>query len=294
MRLLIAGLSGPLVPLVRERLMEQGELVQLGGVAPVGVVAAPGSLAEPAAVRDALEGVQTVVCDLLGAQDELCPADETEPDRMSERLCEGLEGLLRQSRAAGARRVVLISSARASALRRTPKKGPLPASALYPWPRLHALRAAEDMALQYGDLSLVLAPAALLGPSLPPSALLSRVLARRAGLALPARPLRLCLADARDVTGAVVSALQRGSTGRRYLLGSSSFWLRTLDERVAERRPPLAPSPPPDNLPVGVLWETVDSALAAAELGWWTRRPGRTLADTLAALDQRAGQGILA
>ncbi len=284
MRLLLTGTRGHLAALSRDRLLESEEIVQLGGVAPTGVVAAPGGLDDDGAVRAALCGAQIVIHDLQGALDELAPPAETEPEALAALLADATARLLGAARREGVQRVIVLSSARATTLRRSPKRGPLSADALALWPRLYALRRAEDMALHYPDLALVLAPATLLGPSLPPSALLGRVLARQAGRALPARPVRLCLADARDVIGAVVSALHRGRTGQRYLLASAPFWLRTLDAHVPElpAAPPLAP--PPDNLPVGVLWELADTTTARADLGWWTRRPGATLMDTLAAL----------
>ncbi len=267
--------------------MESEEIVQLGGEAPVGVVAEAGGLHSEEAVSRALRGVQVVIHDLQGALDELAPPEETEPEALATLLVEGTERLLRRARAEGVRRVIVLSSARTRGLRRGPKRPPLGADALSLWPRLYALRRAEDAALAHADLALALAPAALLGPSLPPSALLSRVLARRAGLALPARPVRLRLADVRDVLGALSSALVRGQTGQRYVLSSNAFWLSTLDARVPEVRRPAPPPAPPDSLPVGIVWEHDEPTLAVEALGWWTRRPGGTLRDTLAELERK-------
>lgn len=289
MRLFLTGVSGPLAPLIRDRTRLEAELVQLGGEAPVGVVAAPGSPLDPEALREGMRGAIAVVCDLQGTLDEVREADETEPERLAEGLVLATRRLLDAARRERIRRVLVLSSARTSTLRRGPRRRALGAWALQPWPRLYALRQAEDAALEASDLAMVLAPAALLGPALTPGALLCRVLAIRAGLGLPARRVRLCLADTRDVVGAAVSALARGVPGRRYAVGSTPFWLSTFDARISEVSPRLPPPPPPDDLPVGVLSELPDPALATADLGWWTRRPGRTLRDTLAALDANAG-----
>ena len=289
MRLFLTGISGPLAPLIRDRLRLESELVQLGGEAPLGVVAAPGGPAEAEALREGMRGAQAVVHDLQGVLREVSDPDETEPDRLAEALVGATRALLEQARKERIRHVLVLSSARTSSLRRTPRRPALGAGSLGPWPRLHAMRQAEELALQASDLVTVLAPAVLLGPALPPSALLSRVLAIRAGLGLPARRVRICLADHRDVVGAAVTALSRATPGRRYLIGSTPFWLSTLDARVAEVGPRRSPPPPPDNLPVGVLSELIDPALAMADLGWWTRRPGRTLRDTLTSLDLSAG-----
>lgn len=289
MRLFLTGISGPLAPLIRDRLRPRAELVQLGGDAPVGVVAAPGTPLDGDALREGMRGAQAIVCDLHGVLRELSTPDETDHERLAAGLVEATARLLDLARLERIHRVLVVSSARTSTLRRRIRRPALAARALYPWPGLHALRQAEDLALAASDLAIVLAPAALLGPALAPSALLSRVLAIRAGLGLPARRVRLCLADTRDVVGAVESALTRGVPGRRYLVGSTPFWLATFDAHVSEAGPRRAPPPPPDSLPVGVLSELVDPALAVEELGWWTRRPGRTLKDTLAALDLSAG-----
>ena len=107
-------------------------------------------------------------------------------------------------------------------------------------------------------------------------------------IAPPSAVVRLSLADVRDVGAVAEAALTRGAPGRTYPVGSRPFWLLTLDRAVPFVGAPRSPLPAlPDDLPVGVAWERAPSRAATADLGWWTRRAGRTLADTLRALDGR-------
>lgn len=286
MRLLLTGVGGPLAPLFRARHLDTDELVQLGGEAPVGVARAAGALTDAEAVAAAAEGAQFLVHDALGALAEI-PGEE--PEALASGLERVVDALVHAARAARARRVVYLSSARCAVLRATRRGPPLEPEDLRLWPRLYALRRAEERVLARCDRVIVLAPAALLGPGLHQSALLSRVHALRSGLVRGAPDVRLCLADARDVLGAIDSALVRGRAGDRYELGGSPFWLRTFDARVPATGGRVPTPPPPDHLPVGVGWEIVDARPAAEALGWWTRRAGRTLRDTLAALQQAGG-----
>lgn len=286
MRALLTGSAGPLLPLLRERLRGGAELVQLGGDWQPGLAIASGDLRDPADLRAAADGADVVVADLQGLLVALEAAGMAEAE-LGEGLVEVTEGLAAATRAVGARRLLVLGSARAIRARAGAGEPCLDADDLRHWPRMAALRLAMDHAARAAaDRAVILAPAALLGPSLPQSALTRRLHLCRAGAAPPSAVVRLSLADARDAAAAAEAALHRGRAGATYVVGSTPFWLLTLDQRVRPSAGPHRPAPPsPDDLPIGVAWERTRSRAATRDLGWWTRRPGATLADTLRAMD---------
>ncbi len=288
MRLLLTGEAGPLLPLLRERLRGAAELVQLGGEWMPGLAIASGDLRSQADLRAAADGADALVLDLQGALVTLSGAGLHEAD-LGEALVSVTEAAAGAARAVGARRLLVLGSARALVARAGANEPVLDADDLRHWPGMAALRLAMDHAsLHAADLAVILAPAALLGPSLPASALTRRLHLSRACVAPPSAVVRLSLADARDASAAAEAALTRGNTGVTYVIGSTPFWLLTLDQRVKRSEGPHSPAPPsPDDLPIGVAWERVRCRAAIRDLGWWTRRPGATLADTLAAMDSR-------
>lgn len=286
MRLMLAGVRGPLLPVLRDRLVGAHELVQLGGAWLPGVAVATGDLGDAGDVHAAADGAETLVCDLQGALAEIEAGGAPE-----EALGEALEGavahLIEARRRVGARRLLILGSGRAVCARPERDEPHMDLDDLRHWPRLAALRRAMDLAAT-DPAALTLAPAVLLGPGLQDSALLRRLALLRAGLAPPSAVVRLSLADVRDVGAVAEAALTRGAPGRTYVVGSRPFWLLTLDRAVPFVGAPRSPLPAlPDDLPVGVAWERAPSRAATADLGWWTRRAGRTLADTLRALDGR-------
>jgi len=84
--------------------------------------------------------------------------------------------------------------------------------------------------------------------------------------------------------------MTRGPTGVGMPLAAAAWsyqaFYGTLARLAGREAPPadgrhwLAGTHAPELDPAGLAWQ-VDSRRARAELGWWTRSPDRTLADTL-------------
>ena len=269
MRLVFTGLAGPLAPRIRDRLMDLDEMVQVNGDSPPGVARAAADLHDVVALRQAMDGAQVLVHDALGAWDELAPGD-----RGPEGLLHATAAVLEAAHQARVRRIVYLSTSRAEAAPSTGR-----------WPALDALRGAEARARRW---AVVLAPAALVGPGLEPSAALGRALQAQARSPLPGQRRRVAIADVRDAAAAGEAALVRGTRGQRYPLSSSAFWLGTWDRAARARPVDAGPPPPPDlDCPFGCADAWPDPSQSASDLGFWTRRPGRTLADALDALSAR-------
>ncbi len=148
----------------------------------------------------------------------------------------------------------------------------------------------EDLPSEPGPVPLVqLVPALTLGPPPPsgPHALVRALLEGR----IDATPTgRLSFVDVRDVGAAVEAAMSRDVVGERLGLAAATWSLAdffaTLAE-LADRPAPVVdgrPWTPGVHAPVldpAVLPLQVASSRATEALGWWTRSPVRTLADSL-------------
>ncbi|MBX3191025.1 MAG: NAD-dependent epimerase/dehydratase family protein [Labilithrix sp.] len=143
-------------------------------------------------------------------------------------------------------------------------------------------------------------------------------------------PGGLSYVDARDAAEGMRLAMERGVSGRRYLLGACNLTLREFFsrlERVSGVRGPIVPMPrlphaaelarsgaqmlerltsrlgvpmpvDPLSLDMAHFYWYLDATLAETELGWAPRDPVETLADTIKDLEDRgvvwpAGEGSL-
>lgn len=164
---------------------------------------------------------------------------------------DGTRHLLEAARAAGVRRVVLVSSAAAVG------HGPLsdPATEDTPFnfdgnrPYHQAKRQAEELALSFnrpGFAVLAANPSLVLGPYdvRPTSGRLLLLVARGLARAYPSGGANVV--DARDVADGLARVMEQGRPGERYLLGGENLTYRALLTLVAEEAgvaPPRVPVP---------------------------------------------------
>ena len=259
MRILLTGAGSWLGRTLVQRLHREHHLLALGA-APDGAVHAEGRLGDERSLRRALEGVQ-VVLHLASATGE-----------------DGSSGLLDAARWARVKRIVWVSHAgtldqrgRSAALER--------------------LRSASETAAscQQPVVSL-LQPATLLGPGCP-SGTPPLIRAWQEGRVPVVPGGGLSFVDVRDVGGAVEAAMTRGPTGIGMPLAAAAWSFQAFygalarlegrDAPSADGRHWMAGVHAPELDPSGLAWQ-VDSRTAREALGWWTRSPDRTLADTLA------------
>ena len=238
---------------------------------------------------------------------------------------EGVENVLRAARAAGIRRAVVASTSGTIGASTDPdavanEDSPPPLEVINRWPYYRSKYYGEQAALGHASDELevvVVNPALLLGPGDLRGSSTEDV---RRALENPT-PLvpagGYAFVDARDAAAGMVLALDKGRSGRRYLLVSCNCPIRTFysrinrvagleglvfelpDHPVVERvtkwftRRAQEVLGEDDNLPDAVSIEMaqhywyVDSTRAEHELGWRARDPMITLADTVADLRER-------
>lgn len=258
MRILLTGARSWLGRTLVHRLSRDHQLLALGSP-PDGAIGVAGTLGDEPALRRALEGVQ-VVLHLAAATGE-----------------DGTSGVLDAAAWAGVRRVVWVGHAGTLDLR-----GRSPA--------LDALHRAEQRALGSAKPAVILLqPATLVGPGRPggPPPIIQ---AWRSGRVPTAPGGGLSFVDVRDVGGAVEAAMTRGPTGVGLPLAAAAWSFQGFFGTLAALSDQPAPAAgtrhwqagvdAPELDPSGLAWQ-VDSRRARTELGWWTRSPERSLADTL-------------
>ena len=161
----------------------------------------------------------------------------------------GTEHLLRVARATGAARFCFVSSVVAVGQAATPDAA-LDEDHPFDGHRLGCVyvstkRAAEERVLAAGeDLDVVVVcPGAIFGPAPEPSNTTKFLRSvARSPIPLPTPPGSLSVVGVEDVADGVVRALERGESGRRYLLTESNWTLAELF-RFVRRRLGLRPGP---------------------------------------------------
>jgi dihydroflavonol-4-reductase len=206
-----------------------------------------GGLDDEAALERALEGVSSVVHSAAFVHCGWRYADE-----MREVNVEGTRRIARAARRAGAR-LVHVSSVDAIGLRpdREPADEETPPGVMPECPYVVTKRDAEAAVLaevERGLDAVIVNPVYMLGPwDWKPSS--GRMLLEvAAGKGLFAPPGGNDFVDVRDVAGGVLAALEKGRTGRRYILGGHG--MSYLDAwrvmaRVTGRMQPLGFAPRP-------------------------------------------------
>ncbi len=275
-RVLLTGATGFLGSAIARALLASGREVRalvrpgtprilLDGLA---VEAVPGDLLDADSVRAAATGCAAVVH---------CAADYRiwvpDPDRMERVNVGGTRAVMEAALAAGARRVVHVSSV--ATLKPRPDGTPAdeadaarPEEAIGPYKRSKTLaeRAVEAMVRDQGLPAVIVNPSTPIGPRDRRPTPTGRVILEAARGRMPAYvDTGLNLAHADDVAAGCVAALERGQIGDRYILGGQDVGLGDLLRHIARRtgrRDPI-------RLPRGPLWP-----LAAASEGW-ARLTGR-------------------
>jgi len=191
------------------------------------------------------------------------------------------------------------------------------------WPyytsKIYQERLAFDLGATLGIQVVAVNPSLLLGPGDRRLSSTGDVLKFLRGQIPTVPPGGISFVDVRDVAAATATALERGKPGERYLLGGPNWTMKEFFgrlSRVAKVRGPwlTLPSslqrwgagamesvyrwrgkePPVDRISVEMsehYW-WFDSGKAARELGFETRDPGLTLADTVAYLRQDLGTDL--
>jgi dihydroflavonol-4-reductase len=322
-RHLVTGATGFLGSHLVSSLLEHGhEVVALsrtGGSFPAGVVVRKGDVLDAAAVRDAAAG-----CDgafHCAGKVSRKPEDAEELYRVH---VEGTKTALAACKEAGVKRVVVASSSGTVAVGDDPEhvateNDETPIEIIQRWPYYRAKLFAERAALAMnapGFEVLCVNPTLLLGPGDVHGSSTEdvRIFLERKIPAVP--PGGLSYVDVRDAAEGMRLAMERGTPGKRYLVGASNVTFREfMDrlERVSGVKSPTMPMPRAPSLsrvgatlleramgkvglrlpadPVSIemsqyFWY-LDSALAEAELGWTHRDPLTTLRDTVEDLRQR-------
>lgn len=280
----------------------------------VGVEIKPGDILNASSVRAAAQG-----CDALFHLAGKVSRKKEDAELLYQLHVEGTETTFRAAKEAGVSRVVYASTSGVVAVSDDPDKisdedDETPIGLISKWPYYRSKLFAEERALELAkELSLdvvVLNPTLLLGPGDVYSSSTGDVEKILEGK-IPAVPAGgLSFVDVRDVAEAFLLALQKGQSGRRYLLGSCNMTLRAFVGRVSRLAGVDAPlfSIPKNKLFGSALVELanfaqkhlegsdlldpismdmsryywyLDSTRAETELGWKARDPLETLADTV-------------
>jgi dihydroflavonol-4-reductase len=231
---------------------------------------------------------------------------------------QGTKNVLFVAREARVKRVVYASSSGTVAVSDDPDRictedDETPLGLLQRWPYYRAKLFAEQAALEAnGDgLEVVCVnPTLLLGPGDVNGSSTEdvRLFLERKIPAVP--PGGMSYVDARDAAEAMRLAMERGTAGRRYLVGAVNLTIRELFarlERVSGVRAPWIPVPrapelakmgaelteklaarfgfavpvDPTSLDMAQFYWYLDASRAEKELGWIARDPMTTLADTV-------------
>ena len=237
---------------------------------------------------------------------------------------DGTKVTLDACRAAGVRRAVVASTSGTVAVSDDPKKistetdeTPIGLIARWPYYRSKLFQEEEALAASSAELEVVaINPSLLLGPGDVHGSSTEDVW-KFLSRSIPAVPTGgAAYVDARDAAHGAVLAMEKGAPGRRYLLNASNVTVRELFarlSRISGVAAPIMPLPkgrflatgatkllgralgvigaelPVDvaTVEMGQLFWYVDASRAERELGFTTRDPLETLADTVADLLRR-------
>jgi dihydroflavonol-4-reductase len=241
--------------------------------------------------------------------------DGEDPREMFELHVEGTRTLARAALQRGTRRFVVVTSSGASAISRHPhmhtESDRYPIELVARWPyyqsKMMQERLVLDLCRREGLPGVVIAPSLLLGPgdhNLSSTGLVADFLERRLTF-VPSGGISIV--DVRDVADALVSALERGGAGERFLLGSLNCSFATFFRILESCSGVTAPSLPaprstavmgarllgrfasparahaitPAKADMASHFWYVDSSRAARVLGFQPRRAEETIRDTV-------------
>jgi dihydroflavonol-4-reductase len=285
-----------------------------------GVIPRRGDVLEAAHVRDAAAG-----CDGVFHCAGFVSRDPNDAEALFQVHVVGTKTVLSACREAGVRRAVVASTSGIVAVSDDPDRiateaDEAPIGMLQRWPYYRAKWLAEHAALaSNGDGFEVVCvnPTLLLGPGDARKSSTEDVALFLEGK-LPAVPAGgLSFVDVRDAAEAMRLAMEKGRAGERYLVGACNMTLRAFFEKVARVSGkntlvvPLPRAPEVATFAYGLLERAakrlgrelpvdpvsfdmaqrywyLDATKAETELGWSSRDPLDTLADTVRDLEARA------
>jgi dihydroflavonol-4-reductase len=278
-----------------------------------GVVVRRGDVLDAASVRDAATGCVGAFHAAGHVSRKLEDAEELHRVHV-----EGTKITLDACKGAGVKRVVVVSSSGTVAVSEDPdhvatETDETPITLIARWPYYRAKLFAERAALEKNSAGFEVVsvnPTLLLGPGDTRGSSTEdvRLFLEKKIPAIP--PGGMSLVDVRDAAEATVLAMDKGEPGARYLLGSGNMTLREFFaklERVSGVRGPWLPMPrapelaklgakavkdfakkvgfnvdvDPVSLDMAQFYWYLDASRAEKVLGWTSRDPSETLADTV-------------
>jgi dihydroflavonol-4-reductase len=319
MKYLITGATGFLGRHLIAQLREAGhEVVALcrddaPELRAVGVEIARGDILQKSSIKAAAQG-----CDGMFHLAGKVSRKKEDAEVLYQLHVDGTDNALRAAKEAGVKRVVYASTSGVVAISEdaktiTNEDDDTPIGIISKFPYYRSKLFAEERALELSkELPLevvVLNPTLILGPGDvygSSTGDIEKILERK----IPAVPAGgLSFVDVRDTATAFILAMQKGQSGRRYLLGSCNITMRTFVGRVsrlADLDVPLVNLPrnkffsstlvelagfvqkhidtdelDPVSLDMSRYYWYLDSTRAETELGWSPRDPLETLADTV-------------
>lgn len=281
-----------------------------------GVEFVEGSILDPAACSAAAAHAVSII-HLAG----MVSRDPDDAVRMYELHLTGTRRLIEAAKAAGAKRLVLVSSSGTLAVSESADDRPdetaiRPLALITKWPyylsKYYEERTAKDLCDRYAIELVVIHPSLVLGPGddrLSSTVDIQRFLDGNMPLMPPGG---LNFIDARDAAATIVTAIDKGRQGEAYLAGAENWTCRKFFERVGDMAKKPAPlvtagakvmraagaaadwgyrkvlgrTPPVDKLSAayGTYFWYFDDAKARRELGHVHREPAETIHDTVAYL----------
>lgn len=325
MKVLVTGATGFLGFHLATQLRARGDEVvalcrkeapELGAL---GVTVMRGDILDEASVAKAAAGV-TAVYHCAGKVSR----DPKDAETLYELHVKGTGRVLDACKAAGVKRAVVASTSGVVAVSEksdhiATEDDETPIDLIQRWPYYRSKLYAERAALTRNDADfsvICVNPTLLLGPGDTHDSSTEDVRLFLEGKVPMVPPGGLSFVDARDAATAMILAMDRGTPGERYLLGSCNLTLREFFgrlERASGVRAPVLPLPRmPDLIKQGMtkvdglfkrfgleapvdavsvdmaqyFWY-LDASKAEQDLGWQPREPNATLADTVKDLRDR-------
>jgi dihydroflavonol-4-reductase len=320
---LVTGASGFLGEHVCRVLTERGHIVRglsrsrSGVLADLGVEHVRGDVMSGHELGRAMEGTSCVF-HLAGAVSR----DTDDAQRMMRLHVDGTRRVLETMALVGVKKMVLASTSGTIAVSAfeavLDESNDYPMELIAGWPyyasKVYQERLAFSLGAELGIDVIAVNPSLLLGPGdrrLSSTGDVRKFLKRQ----IPIVPEGgMSFVDVRDVAEATVNAMERGRSGHRYLMGGPNWTLKEFFGRLARVSKVAAPrfrlpskvsrwgagliedlyrnrgkEPPTDRISVEMAehYWWIDSRKAQNELGFASRDPGLTLADTVEYL--RAG-----
>ena len=239
---LVTGATGFLGSHLLPLLLEDGAPVRVlsrrpaPGLTDRGIEVASGDIASGAGLREALDGIGRVFH--LAGRVSRDPEAAASLQRVH---VEGTRKLAEAARQTGVERIVLVSTSGTIAVSRDPEpecdeNAPVPIELIGGWPYYRSKWLQERTLLaSAGDTEVVIVnPSLLLGPGDERLSSTGDVLRFLSGQVRVIPPGGLNFVDVRDAAAGVLSAMLKGRSGGRYLLGGHNWSFREFFVRLGE------------------------------------------------------------